>query len=155
MEKLQKRIIRIITYSKYNAHTGPLFKRVTVLKINDVFKLNALIFYYKYINNELLSYFCRLQLKRQGSGHPYDTRQGDQIRTTTHINFVDHCLRNHLTSLINSTLPNIMFNITTHSLHGFSIYFKKATISNYSQNCETANCYICHRSWKKMVYKNT
>ena len=148
LEKLQKRIIRIITCSKYNAHTDPLFKRVNVLKINDVFKLNALKFYYKYTNNELPSYFGRFQLTRQGSGHPYDTRHGDQIRTTrTRINFVDHCLRNHLPSLINSTPPNIMSKITTHSLHGFSIYLKKVTISNYPQNCEIANCYICHRSW--------
>ena len=147
LEKLQKRIIRIITCSKYNAHTDPLFKCVNVLKINDVFKLNALKFYYKYTNNELPSYFGRFQLTRQGSGHPYDTQHGDQIRTTrTRINFVDHCLRNHLPSLINSTPPNIMSKITTHSLHGFSIYFKKVTISNYPQNCEIANCYICHRS---------
>ena len=85
-------------------------------------KSNALKFCYKYINDELPSYFCHFQLTRQGSGHSYDTRQGDQIRTTrTRINFVDHCLRNHLPSLINSTPPNIMSKITTHSLHGFSI----------------------------------
>ena len=79
LEKLQKRIIRIKTCSKYNAHTDPLFKRVNVLKINDVFKLNALTFYYKYTNNELPSYFGSFQLTRQGSGHPYDTRHGDQF----------------------------------------------------------------------------
>ena len=39
-----------------------------------------------------------------------------------------------------------MPKITTHSLHGSSIYFKKVTISNYPQNCEIAKCYICHRS---------
>ena len=127
LEKLQKRIIRIITCSKYNAHTDPLFKRVNVLKINDVFKLNALKFYYTYTNNELPSYFCRFQLTRQGSGHPYDTRHGYLIRTTrTRINFVDHCLRNHLPSLMNSTPPSIMSKITTHSLHGFSINVKKS-----------------------------
>ena len=101
---------------------------------NDVIKLNALKFYCKYMNHELRSYFCRFQLTRQGSGHTYDTRQGDQIRTTrTRINFEDHCLWNHFPSLINSTPPNIMSKITTHSLYGFSIYFKKVTISNYPQ----------------------
>ena len=147
LEKLQKRIIRIITCSKYNAHTDHLFKRVNVLKNNDVFKPNALKFYYKYTNNELPSYSCRFQLTRQGSGHPYDTRHGDLIRTRTRINFVYPCLRNHLPSLINSTPPNIMSKIPTHSRHGFSIYVKKVTISNYPQNCEITNCYICHRSW--------
>ena len=45
----------------------------------------------------------------------------------------------HLPSLINSIPPNIMSKITAHSLHGFSIYFKKVTISNYPQklwNCK-------------------
>ena len=159
LEKLQKRIIRIITCSKYNAHTDPLFKRVNVLKINDVFKLNALKFYYKYTNNELPSYFCRFQLTRQGSDHPYDTRHGDQIRTTrTRINFVDHSLRNHLPSLINSTPPNIMSKITTHSLHGFYIYFKKSDYFELSP--KLWNCKLLYLSpililKKKLVNKNT
>ena len=37
--KLQKRIIRIITKSPYKAHTTPLFKKLNMLKINDICKL--------------------------------------------------------------------------------------------------------------------
>ena len=155
LEKLQKRIIRTIACSKYNVHTDPLFKRVNVLKISDVFKLNALKFYYKYTNNELPSYFCRFQLTRQGSGHPYDTRYGDQIRTTrTRINFVDHCLRNHLPSLINSTPPNIM-SITTHSLHGFSVYLKKSDYFELSPKLWHCKLLYLSPILKKMVNKNT
>ena len=35
--KLQKKAIRTITNSKYNAHTDPLFKKLGILKINDIF----------------------------------------------------------------------------------------------------------------------
>ncbi len=40
--KLQKKVIRIISLSKYNAHTEPLFKTLKLLKINDILKLQEL-----------------------------------------------------------------------------------------------------------------
>ena len=48
IEKLQKRAVRIITCSKYNAHTEPLFKTLNLLKVSDMFTLNLLKMYYKY-----------------------------------------------------------------------------------------------------------
>ena len=36
--KLQKRAVRIITCSKYNAHTEPLLKALNLLKIEDIMK---------------------------------------------------------------------------------------------------------------------
>ena len=35
MFKLQKRVMRIITCSKYNAHSEPLFKELNLLKLDD------------------------------------------------------------------------------------------------------------------------
>ena len=34
--QLQKKAIRTITRSKYNAHTEPLFKKLNILKVNDI-----------------------------------------------------------------------------------------------------------------------
>ena len=36
LQKLQKRAIRIITLSKYNDHTAPLFKKLNLLTIKDI-----------------------------------------------------------------------------------------------------------------------
>ena len=55
--KLQKKAIRLITNSKYIAHTNPLFKRLQLLKIVDVFKLRVLKFYYNLYNGLLPVYF--------------------------------------------------------------------------------------------------
>ena len=38
--KLQKRVMRIITCSKYNAHSEPLFKELKLLKLEDIRKLS-------------------------------------------------------------------------------------------------------------------
>ena len=50
LDKLQKKAIRILSCSKYNAHTDPLFKKthLKVLKISDIFTFSKLKFYYKY-----------------------------------------------------------------------------------------------------------
>ena len=39
MFKLQKRALRIMTNSKYNAHTEPLFKELELLKVKNIFDL--------------------------------------------------------------------------------------------------------------------
>ena len=37
-----------IANSKYNAHTGPLFRRLNLLKVKDIFMLNILKMYHKF-----------------------------------------------------------------------------------------------------------
>ena len=39
---LQKRAVRLITLSKYNSHTAPLFKKLKLLTINDMLALQEL-----------------------------------------------------------------------------------------------------------------
>ena len=56
LEKLQKRAVRIITKSSYNAHTDPLFKKINLLKVRDIFQLNVLKRYYKFIKENLSFY---------------------------------------------------------------------------------------------------
>ena len=55
--KLQKRAIRIITCSRYNAHYEPLFKELKLLKVEDILKLQQLKLYYKLVHRQLPSYF--------------------------------------------------------------------------------------------------
>ena len=54
-------MIRIITVSKYNAHTEPLFKALD-LKIQDMLDLSTLKFYYMYVHNNLPAYFIHSAL---------------------------------------------------------------------------------------------
>ena len=59
LEKLQKKAIRLLTNtsSKYIAHTNPLFKRLELLKIVDIFKLRVLKSCYNIYNGLLPAYF--------------------------------------------------------------------------------------------------
>ena len=92
--KLQKRLVRIITCSKYNAQTDPLFKSTEILKVANILDLNALKFYYKYLHGKLPSYFYSFNIVTQGSQHSYNTRQSEQIRTErTRAEYCDNRLK--------------------------------------------------------------
>ena len=54
---LQKHAMRAVCYTKYNAHTEPLFKMCNVLKFNDLYDTKLLIFYHKLLNNKTSTNF--------------------------------------------------------------------------------------------------
>ncbi len=62
--KLQKCIVRIISLSKYNAHTKKIFKTLKLLKVNDILKLQEL----------KLHYLQHLPFKDNTSTHLHATR---------------------------------------------------------------------------------
>ena len=72
--KLQKWAVRAITCSKYNAHTDPLFKKLNLLKITDIYKITALKFYYKFKNDLLPQSFLNIFTQNYPT-HSYTTRQ--------------------------------------------------------------------------------
>ena len=62
MFMLQKRAIRIVANSKYNAHTEPLFKLFRILKLSDVLILQTMKVYT--INSEIrnFQFTCKIGL---------------------------------------------------------------------------------------------
>ena len=48
--KLQTKPVRILSASKYNAHTEPLYTNLKLLKIEHILKLHELNIYYKFIH---------------------------------------------------------------------------------------------------------
>ena len=54
--KLPKKAARILSASKYNDHTEPLFKNLKLLKIEHILKLHELKLYYKFIHIRLPVY---------------------------------------------------------------------------------------------------
>ena len=80
--KLQKRVIRIIIFSKFNAHTEPLFKQMRLLKIQDILKLQELKFYFKLINHQLPSYFNCIPIVLNSAVHHHTTRTASNIFIT-------------------------------------------------------------------------
>ena len=140
--KLQKRAIRIITNSKYNAHTDPLFKEMHLLKLEDIFELNALKLYHNFKNDKLPHFFQNMFSVVQS--HHYDTRSASNLKSC-HIKTsgAKQRIRYFLPNILHNAPTNISEKIYTHSIKGFSAYYKNAKISEYQSECHLENCYIC------------
>ena len=138
--KLQKKSVRIICKSKYNAHTDPLFKKMNILKVTNLFDLNCLKLFHNYVNQKVPQYISKCF---QDQDHGYNTRYNGlnipRVRTET----ASKRIKCFLPKLLNS-LPNIITNkIYTHSLKGCVNYYKNYTIKSYPSQCTKDNCYIC------------
>ena len=56
--KLQNMAIRLIDGAKYNASTNPLYKKHHILKIDDIFEMQAASYGWKFLNNEIPPILC-------------------------------------------------------------------------------------------------
>ena len=144
--KLQKRIVRIVSTSKYNAHTEPIFKTLKLLKVKDILRLQELKFYYKYENNKLPYYLANLPLNTNTSIHSHATRTQNKIHLLKpNHEYAKNCIWYYISTVANSTPNNIIAKIYTHSLQGFSGYIKQHFLQSYQEICTIVNCYICSR----------
>ena len=82
---LQKRAIRIITFSKPDEHSEPLFKELEILKLTDLVTLHNALLIYHYYYNLLPSSFENF-FQTVASVHSYNTRLAS--KSTYYINTI-------------------------------------------------------------------
>ena len=73
----QKRALRIMTFSKSDEHSSPIFKILNMLKIPDLVSQNIAIFMYKYHYQPLPLVFQSV-FDALTSIHSYNTRQASK-----------------------------------------------------------------------------
>ena len=147
LSKLQKKAIRSVSNSKYNAHSEPLLKKLNLLKIEDIFQACVLKFYYKIKNDKVPRYFQNysddvnmIQL-RTSQIYQSDTRTINATR----------CLRHHLPKCLGKTTDLITDKVSTHSYFGFSHYIKRYLIDKYPSTCIIEDCYVCNNWYLNVV----
>ncbi len=139
LTKLQKKIIRIRSRNKYNAHTEPIFKEPKLLKLEDILKLQELKLYDKYKNNKLPNYLQNL---------PFEANTKTRIQhnihqpKTNHV-YAKYCVHFDILSVINSSPKVLLYRIDTHRLQGFTRYIKDYILQSYQEIGIVVNCYIC------------
>ena len=123
--ELQKKAIRIISLAKYNAHTEPPFKTLNLLKINDIFTLCQLKFYYRFLKNDLPHFFKDMTFSIINQIHHHNTRISSQFHLPrVKHTFAKNCIRYSLSILLKNTPECIKAILYTHSLNGFTYYIK-------------------------------
>ena len=91
---LQKKIVRIITFSNYTEESRPLFKS---LKILDIYELNTYltgIFMYWYYHGNLPAYFINFFVQNE-SIHSYNTRSATKYT----LNLNEQIMQNFLSGV--------------------------------------------------------
>ena len=126
--KLQKRAIRTITLSKYNAHTDPIYIELILLMLDDICKLQQLKFYFKLIIKLLPEYFNHIPYNFEI--HQYYTCGGNNmfIPRTTHKFATKYLIRHNIIQTVDNTPNIILDNIFTHGLYMFFPLTLKTTL---------------------------
>ena len=125
LSKLHKKAMRIITCSKYNAHTEHLLRYLNLLKIDDICKRQRMTLYHKYANNNA-PLFCNSLFSYNANHHHHHSRQNLQLAVQySHTSRARKSIRYHLPFLLRTMPPCITEKVYTHSLQGFSTYLKK------------------------------
>ena len=175
ISKLQKKVIRFLTNSKFNSHTAPLFKQLGLLKAVDIFKLAYFKLLYKYENRKLPSYFNGMFVLQHDNVvirprriHrtpqrfniteeilPYNNVCNFKIKHTN-SKFCRLCIRYKIPELIKDNyFPKIVLEkMYTHSYSGFTKYAKTYTISKYKATCKIRNCYVCKKNHQYSCLSN-
>ena len=150
IELLQKKAIRLITNSSYTAHTTPLFIELGLLKVQDMFKLKLLKFYYKLSSNLLPQYFesyrdvierAPARELRQHCIHPPLIRR---VYAECSPLFQLIKLINSLKADKNDTILE-KIQLKSHTFHGFSFNVTMVYLNAYDPICRLNTCYTCNR----------
>lgn len=123
VEILQKKLIRILTFSEYNTHTRPLFRKFNWLDFNQLYTYFSVIHIYKCINRilpqpfwnyfklsrsvrnsrNLQSLYCSISICKTSlcySGHNIWNKLPDKIKYAKSLNSLKHNVKKFLLSWI-------------------------------------------------------
>ena len=134
---IQKRIIRTLSNSKYNAHTDPIHSSLRILKFKDILQYNSITFMYKYTNSLLPDSFTNMFGETNQRSRNVRT---DKIRYKT----LDSFPKAFLPKYWNSLNMNLKYSA---SCKIFQANAKSNLIKTYkSFTCRKSNCYTCKNS---------
>ena len=130
---LQKKCMRLLTFSDYHEHVSPIFKSLKVLKLQDIIKFSVLKLIYLYFNNQLPLQVKNIFIKNE-SVNPYSTRGGKLLLipniNTTHFGMRSLRYNGPLTwnKFSQSMNNNNLFNV---GISKFKHFLKDLLMDNY------------------------
>ncbi len=126
--KLQKWAIRTVSNSHYRSHTGPIFSKYKILKVNDMYNLELGAFMFKYSTNGLPNVFNNYFVKRSDI-HNYPTRRANDLNLTKNKKcFSDNAVRTSGPILWNSINKSLKM---ANSLKHFREMYKRELLIDY------------------------
>ena len=142
----KKKVIRTITNSAYIAHSEPIVKGLSLLKVQDLHELKILKFIYKLYASDLSRYFDVYRPHLNKIKTPYALRPHPLLVLQVAHAYAEASLVYKLVSIKNTLflsekliLPKI--EEQSHTLIGFSRYVTIIMLNNYFNICIKHPCY--------------
>ena len=139
IETVQRKAVRVLTRSKFNAHSDPLFKKHKILKLGDLIQLDQSIFVRQFKNGKLPEsfngFFVDIPFNEQKS------RDDDyNLRKQTNIALL------HFPScqIVRSWNQNNLSLKTEADIAAFKEDFIQKKLDSYDEECFKPNCSACH-----------
>ena len=145
---LQKKAVRIITNSHYIAHTDPIFKKLHMVKVTDMFRIAIWKFYYKLRNNLLPPYFNYMKPNLPVICNHYNVRNPKFHLPLIKHEFAKQLLQYCLIKLLNEdeNASQIAYKVGKQPFCTFKSVIKYTIISSYNNTCiDPENCVSCQR----------
>ena len=137
---LQKRAIRCVFNSKYNCHTDPLFKAAKVLKLEDLYVNQCLIYYWKSKLNLLPTNLTKIILK-PCSHHA--TRNELNVLPLINLEVGRQMFLYKIVSVLQNQPTHIKMLYHNRSVGHAKRKLKLYLLSTYNINCNIVNCFSC------------
>jgi len=129
---LQKKAVSIITLSKWNVHTAPLFHKLHILPLHRLNDFQVGCFMYRCMNALLSNHFCNMFTKNADL-HSYKTRNRDSVHMTTcRLTLRKHTIRFFWPHIMEQFAFEYSFHSFIHSFHSFIRSFIPCTIFDYN-----------------------
>ena len=138
---LQKKALRLIDNSYYIAHTEPIFKKLHMVKIIDMFIIAVWKFYYKLMNDLLPPYFNYMKPNLPVICNHYNV---PAIKHDFAKQLIQHCLIKLLN--IDQNISEIANKVFDQTFCMFKSTLKNKVITSYNDKCiNPNNCVSCKR----------
>ena len=133
---IQKKIIRNIHNSKYNAHTDPIYSSLKILKFEDILKYNSITLMYKYANSLLPKSFSDIFGQMNERSRSVKTQK-------TRYKCLEMFPKSFLPKVWNSIPMNLKYSM---SLKELQVCVKSNMINVYNSfTCHKFNCFSCKK----------
>ena len=138
IEVLQKKSLKIMTFSDFNSHTNPLFLQLKLLKVRDIIKQQQLKLVYEFYKN-LLPTDLQSIFELNSDIHSYQTNSAHKhllhiprIYTATYGN---KSIKYHCPILWNAIDNDSKNNVPIDNIHNISQF--KRTLQKHFLHCYT------------------
>ena len=140
---LQRKALRLVAMAKYNAHTDPLFKMYSILKLSDLVSLNQTVFVRQFKNNQLpqsfQGFFQNIPAAEQKS-------RDDDYNLKSKYPSNNNLLYYPSVQLLRNWNCNSLAIKSESKITVLKSTIKTSKISNYEEDCLKVNCYICNQA---------